>query len=197
MRRAGLALEHASSAAICLPMISTLSHSPGAAWRASRAARARCRGTDPVAPDEVDLEQLQLQVAARRLAVDRDLHQVGGLVVQAVRHVEVGFGQRVLLIEAHLRLAADRLVGSRARRERGGSDGLEARSRRLARRAVGAGSSSPPSASSSESSTTNESRSRALVTGDIAGAARVERGSKSRPGIESTDRQRLPRGAGG
>ena len=63
-----------------------------------------------VAPDEIDLEQLQLQIAARRLAIDRDLHQVGGLIVQAVGHVEVGFGERVLLVEANRRLAAQRVV---------------------------------------------------------------------------------------
>ena len=56
----------------------------------------------PVAPHEIDFQQLELQVAPARLAIDRDLDQVGGLIVQAVRHVEVGFGERILLIEADL-----------------------------------------------------------------------------------------------
>ena len=183
-------LNIASSGAICLPMMRTLSHSPGAAC--ARGAVQLARGVEEqvlVAPHEVDFQELELQVAAAGLAADRDLHQVGGLVVQAVSHVEVGFGQRVLLIETHLRFAAHRLVDARA--DAAGAAAAAGSTRDFvgsARRAVGAGvgSSDRIDRSSSESSTTNESRSRAFVTGDIAGAARVERGSKSRPAIAST-----------
>ena len=53
-----------------------------------------------IAPDEEDLGQLQLEVAALRLALRCHLHQVGGLVVQAVGHVEVRLGQRVTRLDA-------------------------------------------------------------------------------------------------
>ena len=64
-----------------------------------------------VAPYEEDFEELQFQVAAIGLAVDGDANEVGRLIVQAVGHVEIGFGQRIALIEIDRRFAADRLVG--------------------------------------------------------------------------------------
>ena len=92
-------------------MMRTLSHSPGAA---SIARAMQLAGSVEeqilVTPDEIDLQQLELQVAPARLAIDRDLHQVGSLIVQAVRHVEVGFGERILLIEANRGFAAERVV---------------------------------------------------------------------------------------
>ena len=51
-----------------------------------------------------------------RLALDRDAHEVGGLVVQTIGHVEIGFGQRIALVEVDRGLAADGLVGAHRRR---------------------------------------------------------------------------------
>ena len=51
-----------------------------------------------VAPHEEHLEQLQLQLATLRLALDRRLHKVGGLVIETIGHVEVGLGERVALL---------------------------------------------------------------------------------------------------
>ena len=53
-----------SSGAICLPMMRILSHSPGRRFRA-RGVHLACdlQETILVAPDEEDLEQLQIQIA--------------------------------------------------------------------------------------------------------------------------------------
>ncbi len=89
-----------SLGAICLPMIRILSHSPAGASRA-RGVHLACelQETILVAPDEEDLEQLQFEVAALRLALHGELHEVGGLVVKTIGHVEVGFGQRVARLQ--------------------------------------------------------------------------------------------------
>ena len=63
-----------------------------------------------VAPDEEHFEELELRVAARRLAADGDADEIRGLVVQTVGHVEVGFGERIPLVEVDRGLAADRVV---------------------------------------------------------------------------------------
>ena len=65
-----------------------------------------------VAPDEEDFEELQLQIPPLGLAPDGDADEVGGLIVQAVGHVEIGLGQRVALIQVDRGLAADRVRGS-------------------------------------------------------------------------------------
>src|SRR5262249_47189628 len=64
-----------------------------------------------VTPDEEHFEELELQIASVGLTADSDANQIGSLIVQAIRHVEIGLGQRVTLIEVDGRLAADRLVG--------------------------------------------------------------------------------------
>ena len=63
-----------------------------------------------VAPDEEHLEQFQLQLAPIGLARDRNLHQVGGLIVQAIGHVEIRFRQRIALVEGHRLLAGDGVI---------------------------------------------------------------------------------------
>ena len=102
-------------------MMRIFSHSPGAASLA--ALRQLARGLQElllVAPDEEHFEELQLQIAPPGLAADGDADQVRGLVVQAVGHVEVGFGERIALVEVDRRLAADRLIARHvARRGRG------------------------------------------------------------------------------
>ncbi len=45
-----------------------------------------------VAPHEEDFEQLELQVATIRRGLARLLHELGGLIVEAVGDVEIGFG---------------------------------------------------------------------------------------------------------
>ena len=71
-----------------------------------------------VAPHEEHFEELELEIATIGLALDRDAHEVGGLVVQTVGHVEIGFGQRIALVEIDRGLAADGFVGAHRRRER-------------------------------------------------------------------------------
>ena len=82
-----------------------------------------------VAPHEEYFEELQSQIAARGFAGDGDADQIRGLVIQAVRHVEVSFRERVALVEVDRRLAADRLIARnlprRGRRRR--RSGREAR----------------------------------------------------------------------
>ena len=68
-----------------------------------------------VAPDEIDLEQLELQVAALRLAGNRDAHQIGRLIVQAISHVEIGLGQRIALVERYRGAGGGNLVIDRDR----------------------------------------------------------------------------------
>ncbi len=66
LRRAGVApcANIGSSGLICLPMMRILSHSPGAAWpRVSCELAGRLQERILVTPDEVDLEQLELEVA--------------------------------------------------------------------------------------------------------------------------------------
>jgi len=64
-----------------------------------------------VAPNEVDLQELQPQVAPVRLALEGNAHQVGGLIVQAVGHVKIGFGQRIALVQIDRALARHGVVG--------------------------------------------------------------------------------------
>ena len=107
-----LAANSGSPGQICLPMMTILSHSPAGAW--SRVCRELLRGLQEgvlVAPDEVDLEQLHAQIAPLGLALERDAHEIGGLIVQAVGHVEIGFGQRIALIEIYRALARHRVLG--------------------------------------------------------------------------------------
>ena len=81
-------------------MMTIFSHSPGAALLARlRQLAGRLQELLLVAPDEEHFEQLQLQIATLGLARDGDADEVGGLVVQTVGHVEIGFGQRIALIE--------------------------------------------------------------------------------------------------
>jgi hypothetical protein len=89
-----------------------LSHSPAGAR--SRVASKTLGGLQEgvlVAPDEIDFQQLQPQVAAVRLAFQCDTHQIRGLIVQAIGHVEVGFGQRIALIQVDRALARHGVVG--------------------------------------------------------------------------------------
>ena len=65
-----------------------------------------------VAPDEIDLQQLEAQIAPVRLALERNAHQIGRLVVQTVGHVEVGLGQGIALIEIDGALARHGVFGS-------------------------------------------------------------------------------------
>ncbi len=118
-----------------------------------------------VAPDEINLQQLQAQIAPIRLALERDAHQVGRLVVQAVGHVEIGFGQRIALIEIDRALARHGVVG-----------GLDVGVR--VARATAAASPNSGIRCSPDSSTTNESsprridaelRGRIAEVGDIGG----------------------------
>src|SRR5256886_2108630 len=69
-----------------------------------------------VAPHEEYFEELQSQIAARGFAGDGDADQIRGLVIQAVRHVEVSLRERVALVEVDRRLAADRLIARDAPR---------------------------------------------------------------------------------
>jgi hypothetical protein len=71
-----------------------------------------------VAPDEEHFEQLELEVTSAGLALNGDAHQVRRLVVQAIGHVEIGFGQRIALVQIDRGLAADGFVGADARRQR-------------------------------------------------------------------------------
>src|SRR5690606_17739972 len=87
-----------------------------------------------VAPHEVDLEQLDLEVASVGRGSQRLREQVGRLVVEAVGDVEIGLGDRVGLIEVDDRLVRQRLVGGSRRR---GAEGSGARTTAL--RAVIAG----------------------------------------------------------
>ena len=101
-----------SSGQICLPMMTILSHSPGGSTVARRfQSLRRLQERILVAPDEIDLQQLQPQVAPVRFALERNAHQVGRLIVQAIGHVEIGFGQRIALIEIDRALARHGVVG--------------------------------------------------------------------------------------
>ena len=118
-----------------------------------------------VAPDEEDLEQLEPQVAPLGLALDRELDQIGGLVVQAIGHVEVGFGQRVARLDADRRIARQRVV-----ERRGLACGLEARPAA----ATGTGRGLGGGASTGRFSSTRMSASRgASLTGLRAGRCRA------------------------
>ena len=81
-------------------MMTIFSHSPGA--DSSRESDELARHREElilVAPDEEHFEKLELEIAALGLALDGDAHEIGGLVVQTIGHVEIGFGQRIALIE--------------------------------------------------------------------------------------------------
>ena len=111
-------------------MMRIFSHSPGAASRA--ALRQLARGLQElllVAPDEEHLEELELQIAARRLAADGNADEVSGLVVQTIGHVKVGLGERIALVEVDRRLAADRLVAATWRGAEGGAPAAPSRGR--------------------------------------------------------------------
>jgi hypothetical protein len=69
-----------------------------------------------IAPNEEHFEQLELQVAAIRRCVERFLDQLGGLIVETVGHVEVGFGNGIGLVEVDDGLTRQRLVGRGRRR---------------------------------------------------------------------------------
>ena len=91
----------ASSGASCLPMIRTLSHSPGcASARDALISRACSRKRSRLPQTKKISSSFSLQVPAQRFALDRELHEVGGLVVQAVGHVEVGFRERIARLDA-------------------------------------------------------------------------------------------------
>ena len=62
-----------------------------------------------VTPDEVNLAKLGQQVETLCIDLERTIDQVGGLVIKTVRHVEVGFRDRVTLIEVDGGLAAERV----------------------------------------------------------------------------------------
>ena len=64
-----------------------------------------------VAPNKEDLEQLEPQIATVRLALDGNLHEIRSLVIETIGHVEVGLGQRILLVEMDSRFAAQRVIG--------------------------------------------------------------------------------------
>ena len=92
-------------------MMRIFSHSPGR--RVGAGLGQLARGLQElllVAPDEEHFEELELQVAPRGFTADGDADQIGGLVVQTVGHVEIGFGERITLIEVDRGLAADGLV---------------------------------------------------------------------------------------
>ena len=65
-----------------------------------------------VAPDEIDFQQFEAQIAPLGLALERDAHQIGRLIVQAVRHVKIGLGQRIALIEIDGALARHGVIGA-------------------------------------------------------------------------------------
>ncbi len=108
-----------SSGQICLPMMTTLSQS-GSALLADFVAQILGGAQERVlvAPDEEHLEQLELEVAPVRRRVERLLHELRGLIVQAVRHVEIGFGDRIGLVEIDDGLARQRIVERRRGRPR-------------------------------------------------------------------------------
>jgi hypothetical protein len=86
-----------------------------------------------IAPDEEHLGQLQLEVAALRLARCGEPHQVRRLVVESVGHVEIGLGQRIALVEVDAGLAAERVVRGDGVGGRGAAAAGEARLLVLAR----------------------------------------------------------------
>ncbi len=93
-------------------MMTILSHSPaGARSRVASSPFADLQEGILVAPDKIDFQQLQAQIAPVRFALQRDSHQVGGLVVQAVRHVEIGLGEGIALIEIDRALARHGVFG--------------------------------------------------------------------------------------
>ena len=100
-------------------MMTIFSHSPGAGFRTGvRELASDGEELLLVAPDEEHFEELELEVATIGFALDRDAHQVGGLVVQTIGHVEIGFRQRIALVEIDGGFAADGFVGTNRRRER-------------------------------------------------------------------------------
>ena len=71
------------------------------------------RGIDeriPVTPDKVNLAKLAEEILAIGLESERTVDQIGGLVVQAVRHVEIGFGHRIGLIQVYRGLATEGVI---------------------------------------------------------------------------------------
>ena len=62
-----------------------------------------------LAPDEKDVQQLHAQIHPLGVALDRLLDQVCRLVVQAVGHVEIGFGQRIGLLQIDPGSPGDRI----------------------------------------------------------------------------------------
>ncbi len=52
-----------------------------------------------VAPHEEHFEELEAKIATPRLALAGEADEIGGLVVETVGHVEVGFGERIALVE--------------------------------------------------------------------------------------------------
>ncbi len=104
-----------SSGASWRPMMTTRSQSaasPSLRDFASSPAASRKRSLLP----ETKKISSSFIFRSRRLglAVQRQLDDVRGLVVQAVGHVEVGLGQRVALVEFDRRLGTER-VGERCR----------------------------------------------------------------------------------
>ena len=49
----------------------------------------------PVAPDKIDFAELRQIILAVGIDGECAVDQVGGLVIKAVRHVEIGFGNRI------------------------------------------------------------------------------------------------------
>ncbi len=87
---------------------------PLAGGRAVAGGIQRLRGLQEhvlVAPDEIDLQKLQAQVPTVGLALERDAHQIGGLIVQAIGHVEIGLGQGIALVDVHGAFARQRVLG--------------------------------------------------------------------------------------
>ena len=73
---------------------------------------AACRINECVAvtPHEVDFAKLGQQVQPVSFGLEGTIDQVGGLVVEAIGHVEIGLGNRVALIEVDGSLAAESIL---------------------------------------------------------------------------------------
>ena len=68
-----------------------------------------------IAPDEVDFAELGQQVPAARIRFKRPVDQVCSLIVKAVCHVEIGFADRIALIQINRRFSAEGFFQRRRR----------------------------------------------------------------------------------
>ena len=86
---------------------------PVSRFAAGERAVEACSGIDEcvlVTPYEVDFAQLRHQSLVGRVCFEGAVDEICSLVIKAIRHVEVCFGQRIRLVEVDSRFTAERIL---------------------------------------------------------------------------------------